>query len=548
MTILQFIDRTLLEPIDTKRFRSLRTILADFPEGDVDILLTAVPGWAGRFVDFLAKYPNRLRKGTTLSDTNQRLYLLTLRKLLRKAVTQGLYPDLDPILPYIKEDDKNRRGPRQPEGGIPDHQAELAHLCTLHLTGEADTLRRLYYISLLAGGLEIPQLLTLQVITEGARHTVTTPDGTPLRHSDAILSLAAPRKEKSPKEAKKKSEAASFTGSGFSRKESPEVLPESRKHLDSGAIAMSASAKVASRPDSGAIAMSAPSTATHKSLLLDESQREILTTRRSRFLSPGLSISEAIPGTLPADIRLHPGSIFTDLICMAARTLPAEAVTAAIATRLLTPEKYFADLPRYQTLFHGTFNDGGALVPRWFALRSVNPRKSGQDLSQAITADPSLSTLITDTYLPTDSIVIERKGRRITRNHPAVNKLLFVKTVTGSISQILRTVDDVTAYRRGRTNTYATIPYAEIYRMRLVLGAVGSDPNTDILTDEELHTHFSTEQLSLGDLVTVSRPGYEQFTAKVIKRKGHDSYCVTFPDLSINIVMTDIPRALITKL
>ncbi|MDE6654508.1 MAG: hypothetical protein K2K37_09010 [Muribaculaceae bacterium] len=46
----------------------------------------------------------------------------------------------------------------------------------------------------------------------------------------------------------------------------------------------------------------------------------------------------------------------------------------------------------------------------------------------------------------------------------------------------------------------------------------------------------------------MSRPGYEQFTAKIIKRKGHDTYCVTFPDLGLNVVMTDIPRALITKL
>lgn len=468
VTLLQLIDLTLLEPIDGKRFRSLRTILADFPEGDVDILLTAVPGWARRFVDFLAKYPNRLRKDTTLSEANRRLYLITLRKLLRKAVAQGLYPDVDPVLPFISDGRESRRGPRRYEGGIPDHRAELLRLCALHLEGEADTLRRLYYMSLLCAGIELPQLLTLRVAAEGRRMIVTTAYGTPLRNSEAILSLAAPLK-----------------------------APE-------------------------------PGT----SLLPAELEQKTYLSNPSGIRNSGL----------------HPGAVFSDLICMAAQVLPFEAVATAISSRLLTPEDYMRDLPRYQALFTGTFTDGGALVPRWFALRSVSPRKSGEDVSQAISHDKDLSDLVAESYVPTDSIVVERRGKKITRNNPAVRNLIFIKTVAGSVGQILRHVDDVAAYRRGRGDTYATVPYAEIYRMKLVLGAYGSDPHTDILTDEELHAHFSTDQLSIGDTVTVSRPGYEQFTAKVIKRKNKDTYCVSFDNFGFHVIMQDIPRALITKL
>lgn len=251
------------------------------------------------------------------------------------------------------------------------------------------------------------------------------------------------------------------------------------------------------------------------------------------------------------DIRLYQsGSIFSDLLALALPAVGPDAVARAAETRLLRPADYLRDIAHYQSLLSRNCSDYGMLTQRWYAVRSVSPRQSGADIERAILKAPDeISSLVSDIYTPNDMIVVERNGTRTTRNHPAVRSLVFVKALRTSIPLILKYVGNAAAYKRtaDAADGYSPVPYTEIYRMKLVLGAVGADPTTEIYTNAELREHFPVDPLAVGDLVTVAKPGYEQFTARVIRCKGRDHYCVTFEDFGFNLIMTDIPRVLLSK-
>lgn len=486
MTLYDIINYAIIEVRTNKRFKACRTIIGEYTQGEpVDILLTLSSGWVQGFADFLSTYPNRLStQGEYLSRQMQLIYLDTLRSLLRKAVALGVYPDIDPVTPVIRTMnpvERRTRAPRREASQVPDHKAALRSLCTLRLSAEHDTLRRIYYLGILTGGLEIPELLALTVKSDGPRRQVLTAAGTPLSRPDIILSLVTPLR---------------------SEEGGEHLLPylDGPEGADPEAVAASLCASMR--------------------LMMD------------RY-----------------NISLYRGaSIFSDLLCMAVGRLSPDAIIRAVDARFAPGEAYLRDIASFQALFSGVYTDYGMLIYRWYAMRSVTPRKSGDDIYHTIIDDKDLSPLVTDSYVPTDYIIVDRKGKKTVRNHSAVNSLIFIKTLRPYIPRILKGVGEVAAYKRGKdvTDGYAPVPYAEIYKMKLVLGAFGTDGGTEIFTDEELHSRFDTADLAVGDTVTVAKPGYEHFTAKVIRRKNKNSYCVTFPDLGINVVMADIPRALIT--